>query len=107
MFQLGPAGFQGDAARGILRGPGLATWDISVNKDTRLPFLGETGKLQFRAEMFNILNRANFDALDTNTGRVFTGTQTDLTEAPVANVGKVTATATSSRQIQLALKIVF
>jgi hypothetical protein len=107
MFQLGPAGFQGDAARGILRGPGLATWDISVNKDTRLPFLGENAKLQFRAEIFNILNRANFDALDTNTGRVFTGTQTDLTEAPVANVGKITATATSSRQIQLALKILF
>ena len=110
MFQLGPAGFLGDAGRGMLRAPGLAAWDISVNKDTRLPFLGENGKLQFRAEIFNILNHANFDALDTNTGRVFTGTLTDpagATEAPVANVGKITATATSSRQIQLALKLLF
>jgi hypothetical protein len=109
MFRLAPAGFQGNAARGLLRAPGLAAWDISVNKDTSLPFLGETGKLQFRVEIFNILNHANFDALDTNTGRVFTGTLTDPAgaAAPVANVGKITATATSSRQIQLALKIVF
>jgi len=110
MFRLGTAGFLGNAGRGILRGPGLATWDTSFNKDTRLPHLGERAILQFRVEIFNILNHANFDALDTNTGRVFTGTQTDpagATEAPILNVGKITATATSSRQIQFALKLLF
>jgi Carboxypeptidase regulatory-like domain/TonB dependent receptor len=109
MFRLAPTGFQGNAARGMLRGPGLTTWDLSVNKDTVLPFLGESAKLQFRAEIFNILNHANF-SFPANIGRVFAGTLTDAagaSEAPITNVGKITTTATSSRQIQLALKVIF
>ena len=59
MFRLAPTGFLGNAGRGTLRGPGLSTWDLSLNKDTALPFL-ESAKLQFRAEIFNVLNHANF-----------------------------------------------
>ena len=107
MFQLGPAGELGDASRGMLRGPGLGTWGASVNKDTGLPFISENARLEFRAEIFNLLNRANFS---TPSGSVFTGTVTDpagATEAPIANVGKITTTSTTSRQIQLALKLIF
>ena len=109
MFRLPSTGFQGNAARGLLRGPGLNTWDLSLNKDTALPFFGEGGKLQFRAEIFNLLNHANF-AFPASFGRVFTGTLTDpagASEAPIPNVGRITATSTSSRQIQLALKVIF
>ncbi len=60
MFQLGPAGTLGNASRDMLSGPGSGTWNLSINKDTRLAFLGEAGAIQFRAEIFNILNRANF-----------------------------------------------
>ena len=59
-FSLQPLGFLGNAGRNILRGPGFATLDFSLVKDTALGFLGENGKLEFRAEFFNILNRANF-----------------------------------------------
>jgi hypothetical protein len=107
MFRLGATGYLGNAARGMLRGAGLGSWDVSLNKDTGLRFLGENAKLQFRAEIFNILNRANFSLPN---GVVFTGTQTDAagaTEPPITNVGKITATATSPRQIQLALKSLF
>jgi hypothetical protein len=48
----------GNAGRNILRGPGLGSWDFSILRDFRLH---EWAKLQFRAEIFNILNRANFD----------------------------------------------
>jgi len=109
MFRLGPVGSLGNAARGLLRGPGLSTWDLSLNKDTAMPFLGEGAKLQFRAEIFNLLNHANF-ALSNATGRMFAGTLTDpagASEAPLVNVGRITATSTSSRQIQLALKLLF
>jgi len=109
MFRLEPAGFLGNASRGMLRGPRLNTWDVSLNKDTGLPFLGENGKLQFRVEIFNILNHANF-SIPASIGRAFVGTLTDpagASEAPIPNVGKILTTATSSRQIQLALKIVF
>ena len=109
MFRLAPTGFQGNAGRGILRGPGLSTWDLSVNKDTGLRFMGESAKLQFRAEIFNILNHANF-SIPASIGRTFVGTLTDpagATEAPIPNVGRITTTSTSSRQIQLALKVIF
>jgi hypothetical protein len=48
----------GNAGRNILRGPGLGSCDFSVLRNFRL---GESAKVQFRAEMFNIFNRANFD----------------------------------------------
>ena len=115
MFRLGPAGFLGNASRNMLRGPGLATWNVSFNKDTSLGFLGENGRLQFRAEIFNILNHANFGIPN---GTVFTGTVTDgagATEAPAGSTnaiplgtaGQIRETATTSRQIQLALKLIF
>ncbi|HLB89229.1 MAG TPA: TonB-dependent receptor [Terriglobales bacterium] len=108
MFRLAPAGFLGNAGRGTLRGPGLSTWDLSLNKDTALPFL-ESAKLQFRAEIFNILNHANF-SIPASIGRAFVGALTDpagASEAPIPNVGRITTTATSSRQIQVALKVIF
>jgi outer membrane receptor protein involved in Fe transport len=97
----------GDAGRGMLRGPGLGTWDFSLVKDTALGFLGERGSLQFRAEMFNILNRANFAAPNVS---VFSGNTSDIgsySEAPLSSAGQITTTATPSRQIQFALKIIF
>jgi hypothetical protein len=48
----------GNAGRNILRGPGLGSCDFSVLRNLRLR---ESAKLQFRAEIFNIFNRANFD----------------------------------------------
>jgi hypothetical protein len=90
-----------------LRAPGLAAWDLSVNKDTALPFLGEAGKVQARAEVFNVLNHANFSLPNE---RAFTGdtvAAAGASRAPAANVGKITTTSTSSRQIQLTLKPIF
>src|SRR5207247_3130491 len=58
MFRLAPTGFQGNAGRGILRGPGLSTWDLSVNKDTGLRVRGESANIQCRAAMLIILNDA-------------------------------------------------
>jgi len=85
----------------------LGTWDFSLVKDTALRFLGEGGSLQFRAEVFNLLNRANFAAPNTT---VFSGSTSDIgsyTEAPLASAGQITTTATPSRQIQFALKVIF
>jgi hypothetical protein len=54
-----PGGFTfGNAGRNILRGPGLGSCDFSVLRNFRL---GESARLQFRGEIFNIFNRANFD----------------------------------------------
>ncbi|MBI2816813.1 MAG: TonB-dependent receptor [Acidobacteria bacterium] len=101
-FGIQRAGFLGTAGRNILRGPGLANLDFSLAKDTSLSLLGEGGKLEFRAEVFNLLNRANFD-LPSNimyTGRLDT-------EPVLRSAGKIGITGTSSRQVQFALKLLF
>jgi hypothetical protein len=97
-----------DASRGILRGPGLADWDFSLVKDTAVRQLGEQGSVEFRAEFFNILNHTNFGMPSSAT--VFSGATSALgayQQAPIAGVGQITTTATTSRQIQFALKLIF
>ena len=97
-FTLPAAGFLGTAGRNSLRGPGLANVDFSLFKNTRIRQMGEGGNLEFRAEIFNILNHASF-GMPNNT--VFTGANISPT------AGVITNTSTKSRQIQLALKLAF
>ena len=89
------SGFYGDLGRDTLTGPGLATWDLSFLKD--LP-LRERLTLQFRSDFFNALNRANFN---TPNPIVFTPSGTSPT------AGVITSTSTTSRQLQLALKLLW
>jgi hypothetical protein len=88
-------GFYGNVGRDTLIGPGLATWDFSVSKDTRLR---ERLSLQFRAELFNILNHANFNQPN----------EVAFTPSGVSpTAGIITSTATTARQVQFALKLLF
>lgn len=100
-FALQTAGFLGNAGRNIIRNPGLATMDISLRKEAPLGFLGESGRLEFRAELFNILNKVN---LGVPSRIVYAGRADG--EAPLDTAGNVTD-AGAARQIQLALKIIF
>ncbi len=43
------------------RGPHFVNLDMSMFKNFRMPFLGEQGNLQFRAEAFNVMNHENFN----------------------------------------------
>jgi Carboxypeptidase regulatory-like domain len=94
-FLAPPNGFYGNLGRDTLSGPGLATWDFSLLKQTPLR---ENTSLQFRAESFNLLNGANF-----NTPNLVVFTPSGV--SPTAGV--ITSTATTSRQIQLALKLLW
>ena len=96
-----------EKGRNILTARGIFNLDFSLVKDTRLRFLGEGGKLEFRSEFFNIFNHANLGrpGLVGSTNQVFAGTA-DV-QPPLANVGRIVQTNTKSRQIQFALKIIF
>ena len=98
---VGPEGFHGRNGRNTLRIPGVATTDLSLIKNTPL---GEGADLQFRAEFFNIFNRANFS--DPGV-RLFTGTRLSNASSTGASAGRITTTTTTSREIQVALKILF
>jgi hypothetical protein len=52
---------QGDLGRNTMRGFGMAQWDFAVHRDFPIH---ESVKLQFRAEMFNVLNHPNFGQPD-------------------------------------------
>ena len=91
----GNLGFYGNLGRDTLIGPGLATWDFSVLKETNLH---ERLGLQFRAEIFNLLNRANF-----NTPNLIAFTPSGVS----GTAGAITSTSTTSRQIQFGLKLIW
>jgi len=88
-------GFYGNVGRDTLIGPDLATWDFSVLKDTRIR---ERLNLQFRAEIFNLLNRANFNLPNAV---VFTPSGVSPT------AGVITSTSTTSCQVQFGLKLLW
>jgi len=97
------SGFFGNVGRNTYIGPGLATWDFSVMKDTRLL---EGLNLQFRAEIFNLLNRANFNTPNLITDVLLPApNQTVPVQSPAA--GAITSTSTSSRQVQFGLKLLW
>lgn len=91
------SGTYGSVGRDVLVGPGLATFDFSAMKN--IP-LSERFRLQFRSEFFNILNHANFA---TPNPVVFTAANS----APASTAGVISATSTTSRQIQFGLKLLW
>jgi hypothetical protein len=95
------SGFYGNAGRDTFNGPGLAAWDFSVLKDTAIT---ERLQLQFRAELFNILNRANFN---TPNLIVFTPPTATNPTGLSGTAGAITSTSTTARQVQFALKLVW
>ena len=99
-FALPPPGFYGNAGRNILIGPGFANVDFSLMKTTPLG-ISEGSRLEFRAEFFNLLNRANFAVPS------FTQVFNSASRGPVAGAGRITRTVSSSRQLQFGLRLVY
>jgi hypothetical protein len=84
---LGAFSIPGSEGRNVIVGPGLNTWDMSLQRPVRL---GERLNLVFRADFFNLMNHPNFD----RPGLIF-GT---------SNFGQISS-AENSRQIQFALRL--
>ncbi|HEX6975462.1 MAG TPA: TonB-dependent receptor, partial [Vicinamibacterales bacterium] len=101
-FVLQPAGTFGNTGRGDFTGPNLRTLDLSLAKTARWGALGDGGRLEFRLEAFNVLNRANFGPPEL---RAFAGTRDG--EAPLSTFGRITTTVTSARQVQIGVRAVF
>jgi hypothetical protein len=89
-FAVAPPTRLGTAGSNTIVGPGLFTWDMSLRKDFHL--WNEGTRLQFRADMFNILNHTNFHQPEVSVTNNSFGT---------------ISAAGPPRQIQLALKLNF
>ena len=88
-------GVFGALGRNTFRGPGLHDLDLALIKDTPLKVgaRGERVSLQFRAELFNIFNIVNF------------GLPSNIVLGP--GFGEISRTASTSRQIQFSLKLIY
>jgi len=89
-FQVAPQYNFGSAGRNLLRGPGLASFDLSL---VRRFHIRDSGTLSFEAQAFNAFNRVNFD----------------LPQAVVDQTGSFGRifSAKAPRQIQIALRYNF
>lgn len=117
----------GNVGRNILTGLGLMDFDFSVVKNTKVPQISEAFNVQLRLDIFNLFNRANFNPPVTNQ---FILDPTLVTPGTVAQPGPNSAcnasnlgnsgctvsagafdghdgTATTSRQMQLSLKLLW
>jgi hypothetical protein len=101
-FALQPAGTFGNTGRGDFIGPNLRTLDVALSKRAGFKKLGGDGRLEFRIEAFNLLNRANFGAPALVA---FAGAADG--EAPLSTFGRISTTITSARQIQLGIRASF
>jgi len=97
VFRLPARGTIGNAAKTIIRGPGRNNWDIAVFKDFPVR---EAMRFQFRWELYNAFNHAQFNGLDTTARFDPQGNQVNM------RLGEFTS-ALAPRVMQLALRFQF
>jgi hypothetical protein len=95
-FLFAPPRTIGNLGRNTLIAPGIASVDLSLTKNTQIT---ETSRVQFKFDMFNMLNRANLGTPSTN---VF-----NANGVRQAAAGFIGSTSTTARQIQLGLRVEF
>jgi hypothetical protein len=105
----------GNSGRNAFIGPGFYSVDVGVARSFGLRWLGEGGRLTFRADAYNFLNHANLgnpnseftdpaftNPLTTNFGIATFGRQGTPSGFPAVSPLNETA-----RQIQLSVRVLF
>ncbi len=93
----------GNAGRNIVIGPGLVNLDMAVQRAFNF---SERYSMQFRAESFNVANKANFlNPLGTGTGQYIPTSATNPANSNAA-FGALTA-ANDPRSMQFSMKVLF
>jgi len=90
-FMVPQVGYFGNSGPTVINGPGINNWDVAVLKT--FPLKGESVKLQFRGEMFNAWNHAQFAQPNGNAGAG-------------AIFGRISATG-PPRLVQIAIKLIW
>ena len=103
-FELQPRGHLGTLGRNTLIGPGFATLDINL---TRTVPITEQHTLQFRLEVFNLFNRANFSHPQNRGAGGGVIIFNNLSGVPIGNAATIFSTTSSSRQLQLGMRYTF
>jgi len=99
-FAAPAPGRLGNVGRNTIIAPRVFSMDFSLQREF---FLDATRRLQFRAELFNLPNHTNFGPVSGGGLTVFSGESGSRT----STAGRINRTATTSRQIQFALRFSF
>lgn len=91
----------GNLGRNTIIGPGLVNLDYSMVKNNKVPRISENFNIQFRAELFNVLNHPNFAPPTDNLEAI------DPTGKPTPGFGQITKLQVPTREIQFALKVIW
>lgn len=97
VFARPAQGTWGNAPKDVVRGPGINNWDISIFKNFPVK---EIGRLQFRWELYNAFNHAQFQGVDTTARFDPAGNQVN------GRFGALTSTA-PGRVMQGSLRFIF
>lgn len=96
------ANLLGNSGRNIVTGPGLQNLDFSLFKNNPIRRISENFNVQFRWEVFNLANHANFNPPLPGARQVFAAS------GALNNAGQLPSpTITSSRQMQFAVKFIW
>ena len=96
-------GTVGNTPRNFLFSPGLAQWDLTLAKNTKI---NERLNVELRWEVYNVLNRANFSRFSLDNGINDSGFGS-LTETPDVAAGNPVIAQGGPRNMNLGLKITF
>ena len=104
-FSENGVGQFGNAGRDIMIGPGIVDWDASLMKNFNFT---EQRYLQFRFEVFNLMNHPNF----ADPGLSLTSNQLTSTGLPIVGTGSfgqisATRAGIDMRELQFSLKFIF
>ena len=111
-FVLQEPGTFGNAARNLVRGPGINNWDFSIFKNIDIPWFGkrsgwatsESATIQFRAEFFNGWNHTQFSSVDNTF--IPLADQAGSKADPNSSFGVVNG-SWPAREIQFGLRLIF
>ncbi len=93
----------GNAGRNTITGPKLVNLDFSATKNNPIRRISETFNVQFRAEIFNILNHTNFvPPLPYSGNSIF-----KEDGSRVGGSGFMDQLATQPRDVQFAIKVIW
>ena len=96
------ANLLGNSGRNTVIGPGLQSFDFSLFKNNPIRRISENFNVQFRWEVFNLANHANFNPPLPGARQVFAAS------GALNNAGQLASpTITSSRQMQFAIKFIW
>jgi hypothetical protein len=99
---------RGTAGRNTVPGPGLMNLDFSLFKNNYIRKISESFNVQFRAEIFNILNHPNFALpVSPDNTDIFDSTGAQLNPPDNGTAGVITTTTTKSREFQFAIKVIW